>query len=211
MKPRVVIPFLVLAGLIILGATCRHEVVTPEPIKIEVTIRQEIHHYTHQVNEAVAGNVPVEDVVDGILAEPAPSGGGSSLLRSIEALFIGTAYAADDATRARLTAAIQGRRGRHATVQQYLTDGSTGENHRALLSFRETAKTKADANYANAVRNTITAENADRETIIAIIAAHKGVAVEVVREEQFKANVAAAPAGAWVEVKQGGGWAWSKK
>ncbi len=211
MKARFVIPLLMLVGLAVLGVTCRHEVVTPEPIKIEVTIRQEIHHYTHQVNEAVAGNVPVDDVVDSILAEPAAEGGGSSLLRGIESLFIGTAYAADDATRARLTAAINGRRGRHATVQQYLKDGSAGENHRALLSFRETAKTKADANYANAVRSTITAENADRETIIAIIAAHKGVAVEIVREEQFTANVNAAPAGAWVEVKQGGGWVWSQK
>ena len=211
MNARLVIPLLMLVGLALLGATCRHEVATPEPIKIEVTIRQEIHHYTHQVNEAVAGNVSIDDVVDDILAEPSADGGGSSLLRGIESLFIGTAYAADDATRARLTAALQGRRGRHATVQGYLRDSSVGENHRALLSFRQTAKTKSDAAYAKAVRDTIAAENADRDVIIAIIAAHKGVAVDVVRDEQFTANVAAAPAGAWIEVKQGGGWVWSKK
>jgi len=37
------------------------------------------------------------------------------------------------------------------------------------------------------------------------------VAVSLVREEQFKANVAAAPAGAWIEVKQGNTWVWSQK
>jgi hypothetical protein len=199
-----------LAGLALLGVTCRHEVVTPEPIKIEVTIRQEIHHYTHQVNEAVAGNVPVEDVVNDILSEP-PASGGNSLLQGVEELFIGAAYAADDETRARLTAAIEARRGRHGTVQQYLKDGSVGENHNALLGFRDTDKTRADAGYAKAVRDTIAVENADRETIISIIAAHRGVAVNIVREEQFKANVAAAPGGAWVEVKQGNNWVWSQK
>ncbi len=210
MKTHVLIAVLVLAGLALLGATCRHEVVTPEPIKIEITIRQEIHHYTHQVNEAVAGNVPVADVVDDILAEP-PAAGGSSLLRGVERLFIGVAYAADDATRAKLTAAIEGRRSRNATVKQYLKDGGAGENHKGLLSFRPTAKTKADADYAKAVKDTIAKENADRETIIAIIAAHQGVAVSLVREEQFKANVAAAPKGAWVEVKQSNKWVWSQK
>jgi hypothetical protein len=210
MRLRLALPLLMLAGLLLLGVTCRHEIVTPEPIKIEVTIREEIHHYTHQVNEAVAGNVPVEDVVNDILAEP-PASGGSSLLQGVEELFIGSAYAADDETRARLTAAIEGRRGRHGTVQQYLKDGSVGENHNATLSFRETAKTQADANYAKAVRDTIAVENADRETIISIIAAHRGVAVSIVREEQFKANVNAAPGGAWVEVQQNNKWVWSQK
>jgi hypothetical protein len=209
MNARFVIPLLMLVGLALLGATCRHEVVTPEPIKIEVTIRQEIHHYTHQVNDVVAGKGSVDDAVDALFAED-EAGGGTSLLRHIGSFFIGEAYADGDA-KARFRAALEGRRGRYATVQQYLKDGSAGENHRALLSFRETAKTKADANYANAVRSTIAAENADRETIIAIIAARKNVAAEVVREEQFTANVAAAPGGAWIEIKQGNNWVWSQK
>ena len=209
MKARFAIPWLVLVGLALLGVTCRHEVVTPEPIKIEVTIRQEIHHYTHQVNDVVAGKGSIDEAVDTLFAEE-ESGGGSSLLRHIGSFFIGEAYADGDA-KARFRAALEGRRGRYATVQQYLRDGSVGENHRALLSFRQTDKTRANADYANAVRNTIAAENADRETIIAIIAAQKGVAVEVVREEQFTANVAAAPAGAWIETKKGDGWVWSQK
>ena len=80
-----------------------------------------------------------------------------------------------------------------------------------MLSFRATDKTRSDAAYANAVKQTIAAENADRETFISILAAEKGVAVSLVREEQFKANVAAAPAGAWIEVKQGNTWVWSQK
>lgn len=210
MRMRFAIPFLVLAGLVLGGATCRHEVVTPDPIKIEITIRQEIHHYTHLVNEAVAGNVPVDDVVDEILAEP-ESEGGSSLLRGVERLFVNVAYAADEATRAKLKAAIEGRRARLATVQQHLKDGSAGENHLGLLSFRETTKTKADANYAKAVKDMIAKENADRETIIAVIAAHRGWAVSLVREEQFKNNVAKAPSGTWIEVAKDGAWVWSQK
>ena len=138
-------------------------------------------------------------------------GGDSSLLRSVERLFVNVAYAADEATRAKLKAAIEGRRGRHGAVQQFLRDLSMGENRLGLLSFRETAKTKSDARYAEAVRRTIAAENADRETFISILAAQKGVAVSVVREEQHKANVAAAPSGAWIEVKKGDKWVWSKK
>ncbi len=210
MKARFVIPLLMLAGLAIAGVTCRHEVVTPEPIKIEVTIRQEIHEYVHQVNDVVAGKASAEEAADALFAEP-EAGGGSSLLRGIERLFIAEAYAADEGAKARYVAALKGRQARYATVQQYLNDGSVGENHRALLSFRANAKTKNDQAYANAVKNTIAAENADRETSIAITAAQKGVAVEVVRGEQFTANVAAAPAGAWIEVKQGGGWVWSQK
>ena len=210
MKTHVLIAVLVLAGLALLGATCRHEVVTPEPIKIEVTIRQEIHHYTHQVNDVVAGKGSVDDLVDSILAESEP-GDGSSLLRGIEQLFVNVAYAADEATRAKLKAAIEGRKARHGAVQQFLRNGSMGEKHNALLSFRETQKTPTYARYAEAVRRTIAAENADRETFISILAAQKGVAVSLVREEQFKANVAAAPKGAWIEVKQGNKWVWSQK
>ena len=210
MKARFVIPLLMLAGLAIAGVTCRHEVVTPEPIKIEITIRQEIHEYVHQVNDVVAGKASAEEAADALFAEP-EAGGGSSLLRGIERLFIAEAYAADEGAKARYVAALKGRQARYATVQQYLSDGSAGESHRAVLSFRQTDKTRADADYAKAVRNTIAAENGDRETIIAIIAAQKGVAVDVVREEQFTANVAAAPGGAWIEVRQDGGWVWSKK
>ncbi len=210
MKTHVLIAVLVLAGLALLGATCRHEVVTPEPIKIEITIRQEIHHYTHQVNDVVAGKGSIDDAVDELFGD-SESNGGESLLRGIERLFVNVAYAAGEDAKAKFRAALKGRQTRYAKVQQYLTDGSVGENHKGLLSFRPTAKTKADADYAKAVRQTIAKENADRETIIAIIAAQKGVAVSLVREEQFKANVAAAPKGAWIEVKQGNKWVWSQK
>jgi len=208
MRLRHSMPLLMLAGLVLLGATCRHEVVTPEPIKIEITIRQEIHHYTHAANDAVAGKGDIGSVVDDIFSEPGP---GSSILHEIEGLFIGTAYADNGDARARLTAALEGRKARYPTVQKHLKDGSAGENRRGLLSFRATAKTRSDAAYATAVKKTIAAENADRETFISIVAAYKGIAVSVVREEQHKANVAAAPAGAWVEVKQGGKWVWSQK
>jgi hypothetical protein len=212
MKARFVIPLLMLTGLILLGVTCRHEIVTPEPIKIEVTIREEIHTYTHQVNDAVAGKASIDDTVDALFAEEPPSD-GSSLLHGLEGLFISTAYAAegDNTAKERFRAALQHRKDRHATIQQYLTEGSAGENHNALLSFRQSNKTKADANYAQQVKNTINQENTDRETIISIIAARKGVAVSIVREEQFVANVNAAPPGAWIEVKQGESWIWSQK
>lgn len=214
MRLRFAIPFLVLAGLAVAGATCRHEVAVTEPIKIEVTIRQEIHTYTHQVNDVVAGKGSVDDLVDSILAESEPGsepGGGSSLLRGVERLFVNVAYAADEAARAKLKAAIEGRKARYAAVQQFLRDGSMGENRMGLLNFRQTQKTQTDARYAEAVRRTIAAENADRETFMSILAAEKGVAVSVVREEQHKANVAAAPAGAWIEVKKGDKWVWSQK
>ncbi|MBN1918014.1 MAG: DUF1318 domain-containing protein [Verrucomicrobia bacterium] len=215
MNSRLVIPLLMLmlAGAALLGVTCRHEVVTPEPIKIEVTIRQEIHQYTHQVNDAVAGKASVDETVDALFPEEEPAGDGNSLLHEIEGLFIPTAYAAegDGSARERFRAALQSRKDRHATIQQYLKEGSAGENHDALLSFRASNKTQANAEYAQQVKNTINQENADRETIIAIIASRKGVAVSIVREEQFTANVNAAPAGAWIEVKQGESWIWSKK
>ncbi len=214
MRLRIAIPVLILAGLAVAGATCRHEVAVTEPIKIEVTIRQEIHTYTHQVNDVVAGKGSVDDLVDSILAESEPATGsdsGGSLLRGVEGLFVNVAYAADEATRAKLKAAIEGRKARYAAVQRFLKDGSVGENRMGLLSFRQTQKTQTDARYAEAVRRTIAAENADRETFMAILAAEKGVAVSVVREEQHTANVAAAPAGAWIEVKKGGKWVWSQK
>ena len=216
MRMRLALPLIILAGLALLGVTCRHEIVTPEPIKIEVTIREEIHHYTHQVNDAVAGKASIDDTVDALFpAEDSSAGssGGSSLLRGLEGLFISTAYAAegDNETKERFRAALQHRKDRHATIQQYLREGSAGENHNALLSARPSDKTKADANYAQQVRNKINQENADRETIISIIAAQKGVAVSVVREEQFVANVNAAPVGAWIETKQGESWIWSQK
>ncbi len=210
MKVRLTIPFLMLAGFALLGATCRHEVVTPEPIKIEVTIRQEIHHYTHEANAVVSGKTDTDDYLDKLLEESA-SDGGSSLLRSIEGLFINVAYAANQDARAKLKAALEGRKARHATVQKYLKDKSVGENHKGLLRFRATAKTQSDAKYAKAVKATVAAENADRESFIATLAAVKGVAVSLVREEQFKANVTAAPAGAWVEVRKDNKWVWSQK
>jgi len=221
MKARFVIPLLMLTGLILLGVTCRHEIVTPEPIKIEVTIREEIHTYTHQVNDAVAGKGSIDDTVNELFKDTGsdsgtPSGdssGGSSLLQGIEGLFISTAYAAegDNEAKERLRTALQNRKDRYATIQQYLKEGSAGEKHNALLTARQSDKTKADAGYAQQVQNTINKENADRETIISIIAARKGVAVSIVREEQFVANVAAAPPGAWIEVKQGESWIWSQK
>lgn len=210
MRLRFAIPFLVLAGLAVAGATCRHEVAVTEPIRIEVTIRQEIHTYTHRENEVVAGKGSVDDLVNELFPEE-ESGDSSSLMRGIERLFVNVAYAADESAKEKYRAAVEGRKARYGKVRQYLKDGSVGENHLALLSFRQTQKTQTDARYAEAVRRTIAAENADLETIIAIWAAKKGVAVSVVREERFKANVAAAPAGAWIEVKKGNKWVWSKK
>jgi hypothetical protein len=52
MKTGLLLLILVLAGTALVGTGCVLEIVTPEPIKMEVTIRQETHEYIHQVKDS---------------------------------------------------------------------------------------------------------------------------------------------------------------
>src|SRR5690606_2200568 len=111
--------------------------------------------------------------------------------------------------QATFRSAMDSRRTRMSEIQELKNNRLVGENHLGTL----TIKTRPAGEYGDYVETTVTAENADREILMAHEASEKGVTVDKIREEQWRRWQRTSFPGEWVEVADvsGQGYLWEHK
>ncbi len=185
----------------------------PIEMNINVTAKLEIIIRAENIEDMVSGKIPIEipkeeeKPIEEI--EKKDTGGSQSFL---ESLFIDEAYAEAGSSTEKLRAAIVSRKNRYPEIQRLKSEGCVGENRSGLLSFRPTAKTKSDRDYAKKARVLINAENTDRETIYKIQAERQNVSVDAIRILSAEVHRKRAAKGEWIEVQdEKGKWVWVLK
>lgn len=114
-----------------------------------------------------------------------------------------------DADRATSRSAMESRRSRMSEIQELKNNRLVGENHLGTL----TIKTRPAGEYGDYVEKTVTAENQDREILMAQEAAEKSITVDEIREEQWRHWQRKSFPGEWIEVtdESGRGHQWEQK
>jgi len=121
----------------------------------------------------------------------------------------GQADTKKDAAQATFRAAMDSRRNRMSEIQDLKNSRLVGENHLGTL----TIKTRPAGEYGDYVETTATAENQDREILMAREAEEKGVTVDKIREEQWRHWLRKSFPGEWIEVANDSGadYRWEQK
>jgi hypothetical protein len=121
----------------------------------------------------------------------------------------GQTDATKDAAQATFRSAMDSRRNRMSEIQDLKNSRLVGENHLGTL----TIKTRPAGEYGDYVETTVTAENQDREILMAREAEEKGVTVDKIREEQWRHWQRKSFPGEWIEVANdsGQGYRWEQK
>lgn len=106
-------------------------------------------------------------------------------------------------------AAMDSRRNRMSEIQELKNNRLVGENHKGTL----TVKNRPAGEYGDYVEKTVEAENHDREILMSQEAEEKGVAVDKIREEQWRHWQRKSFPGEWIEVANdnGQGYRWEQK
>jgi uncharacterized protein YdbL (DUF1318 family) len=222
-KVGIAMAILLMAVGLILGS-CRPQAdinINPPDKPIRIELKVEVHIYQHAVKDIdeIMGGAPAEQPKSETPTEKKPeketpppaeekgSGAGNVFLQLIG---IGTAYAETVPEQQQLRAVLDSMRARFATLKKYKSDKSIGESRSGYVAERPSAK-MSDANYARAVRATITAENADRRRLYQLRARMDGVTLEQEAQIYAKAWREKASPGEWIEVPVGGNWVWKQK
>ncbi len=121
----------------------------------------------------------------------------------------GQTDAKKDAALATFRSAMDSRRSRMSEIQELKNNRLVGENHLGTL----TIKTRPAGEYGDYVETTVTAENQDREILMAHEAEEKNVTVDQIREEQWRHWQRKSFPGEWIEVANdsGQGYQWEQK
>ncbi len=93
-------------------------------------------------------------------------------------------------------AAMDRRRDRMAEVQELKNNRLVGESHEGLLSIRN----RPAGEYGDYVEKTVREENSDRELLMKQEAESKSIAIDQVREEQWRHWQRKSFPGEWIEV-----------
>lgn len=114
-----------------------------------------------------------------------------------------------DADQATFRSAMDSRRLRMSEIQELKNNRLVGENHLGTL----TVKTRPAGEYGDYVEKTVTAENQDREILMAQESEEKAVTVDKIREEQWRHWQRKSFPGEWIEVADdsGQGYRWEQK
>ena len=146
---------------------------TPEPLKVDITMRVDIFQHARRTADDT-GEKP---------AEPEPQ---TSTEGAIESR----------------------RRDRMAEIQRFKNSRLVGENHYGLLTILETP----GGPYGQRLKETVDAENADREALMKALAAEHHVAQSRIEADQGALWRARAFPGEWIEQQQSDGtWKWVQK
>lgn len=116
----------------------------------------------------------------------------TSIIIVLLALFSWVGSARADDIKARMTARLP-------VINTLKAQGLIGENNRGFLEFRSGQQPNADV---------IAAENQDRKTVYAAIAARQNASVDLVGQTRAAQIAAKEPAGVWVQDPSG---TWNKK
>jgi uncharacterized protein YdbL (DUF1318 family) len=144
---------------------------TPNPLKVDVTMRVDIFQHARQTTDDTAEKP----------AEP-------------EA-------AAKDTIESR-------RRDRMPEIQRFKNSRLVGENHYGLLTIRDAPA----GPYGQRVKETVDAENADRDALMKTLAAQHHVARSRIEADQAELWRERAFPGEWIEQQQADGtWQWVQK
>jgi len=188
----------VVMGLML--GSCKHqvEITAPkEPIRVEVKLDIHIYEHARKDIDFITGGAPPETEKK----PPAPpeqkeSGAGNVLLHL---LGVGVAYAETTSDQDQLKTVLNSMRKRYPTLARYKADKSIGENYLGYVEERPSEK-MSDGKYAQAVRATIAAENADRRLLYQIRAQMDGTTLEKQAAIYAKVWRDAAKPGEWIEV-----------
>lgn len=106
-------------------------------------------------------------------------------------------------------AAMDRRRDRMAEIQELKNNRLVGENHEGLVSIRN----RPAGEYGDYVEKTVREENADRELLMKQEAESKSIAIDKVRDEQWRHWQRKSFPGEWIEVGGENGQAirWEQK
>jgi hypothetical protein len=114
-----------------------------------------------------------------------------------------------DTAETAFRSAMDSRRLRMSEIQELKNNRLVGENHLGTLSIR----TRPAGEYGDYVETTVTAENRDREMLMAREAEEKGVTIDQVRGEQWRHWQRKSFPGEWIEVanQSGQDYRWEQK
>lgn len=170
--------------LIVLFGCARVTVETKEPIRVDINMRLDI--YQHVLRDVEA----IEEQIYG------------NQERQMNSIFgIGLVYAQDQ-----MQAAIEKRRERVTEIENYFEQGYIGENRNAYLEVISKSAPEA-------VKNIVSRENADRETIYRETARRNNAPLPEVRKVFFESHYRRAPSGWYFEVydSRTGEYTWQRK
>lgn len=158
---------------------------TDEPLKVDVKVRLDVYQH-----EGKAGG-----------DASASSDGDPS----------GEAAAVSDDAKVSVDVVAKRKRDRMEEIQRLKDNRLVGENHRGLLTIR----TLPLDDYGDYVKQTVEAENYDRNYMMRVEAKERNALLHAVQDTTWKENIARSYEGEWVEVagaKDGSfGWEQMKK
>ncbi len=173
--------------LVIVAISCaKVNLQTAQPLKVDINMRVDVYQH-------VAADVAsVQDQIYG------------STQKQINFLnFTQEAYAQTQSPE--VTAAIERRKDRRNTIEDYFSKGFIGETSNAYL---EAIAKDIPENLKSTIANTISEENNDRRIIYKSIAAKNGVDIAQTEKIFFDDDYKRAPAGYWFQSSNG---SWKQK
>ncbi len=193
---------LVLAVVFALSCTIKQE--KPFAVVVDVNVRIDVYQHASDVLDYIHGESET-------LPEIKPK--SSSLLDgALDILFgVRTASAAENPDLQKYRELIESMKKRAGKVLQYKNDQSVGENHKGLLSVRESNKMKSDPKYAEAGKKLVNDENRDRKQFYELSAKMHNKSYDEIAKTFAKARRDKSKPGHWIEVKKGDRWLWQKK
>lgn len=201
-----VIPALAL----LLGFSCKQVITQDKPLEVKIDVNVRIDVYQHAVSalDYISGESDtLPDTESDTESQP------DSMLRDLfdSVLGVKTVYAAEVSDQQQLKKLLDSMKKRYPQAQQYKKAGSVGENHKGLLSVRDSEKMKSDPAYAQKVKKLVEEENRDRKQLYLLDAKIKNTPYEKIAELYAKLRVTRAKKGEWIEVKKDNRWVWQKK
>jgi uncharacterized protein YdbL (DUF1318 family) len=154
---------------------------TSQPLKVDINMRVDV--YQHVAKD-------VESIQDQIY--------GSTPKQINAIILIENAYAQEYSSQ--VTTAIENRKNRRITIEDYFSKGYIGETKDAHLAVRPSVP----AQLRSTVESTVNDENNDRRVIYQSIADKNGADIAQTQKVFFDDDYKRAPAGSWFEMA--GGW-----
>jgi len=200
----------VAAFALLLALSCEQVITQDKPLEVKVDVNVRIDVYQHAVDvvDYISGeSETLPDIEADTKSKPT-----GMLEKAIDLAFsVKTVYAAETSNNPYFKEIVQSMKKRYSEIQNYKQDGSMGENHKGLLSMRDSEKMKTDAAYAAKVEKLLKEENQDREQLYRLDAKLKNTPYEKIVKLYATLWADKAQKGQWIEVEKDGQWVWQEK
>ena len=175
---------------------------------VDVNVRIDVYQHASDVLDYISGE---SEEVPEIEGEDQPES-SSTLEKALDmVLGVKTAHAAENTDAKSYRALLESMKKRAGKITKYKNDQSVGENHKGLLSVRESSKMKSDSKYAEAVKKLVNDENRDRKEFYKLDAKMNNKSYDQIATTFAKARRNKAKPGHWIQIQKNGKWRWKKK